>query len=123
MAVKINRLYCDATGESYLDAYELDQELRDFAPPAAPISVSAEQAATGYTVLDLPVDWGGETPHPTPGRHMLFCLAGSIRVTASSGASCDIGVGDALLMTDTTGKGHATSVTSTDPVRVVMIKL
>src|SRR6202050_2753295 len=56
-------------------------------------------------------------PHPTPGRHMLFCLAGRFRVTASSGETRSFAAGDCLLMEDTSGKGHITEVVSHRPVQ------
>ena len=121
--MNITRLYSDESGESRLDSWELEQELRDFAPPAAPARISEAQEASGYMVIELPVGWGGETPHPTPDRYMLFCLSGSVCITTSTGDTCTIASGDALLMTDTTGKGHSTSVISQEPVRAVMIRL
>jgi hypothetical protein len=49
---------------------------KEFAPPAAPLHVTDAQPAQHYVILELPVGWGGTEPHPTPGRHMMFCLAG-----------------------------------------------
>jgi hypothetical protein len=74
-------------------------------------------------IIELPVGWGGIGPHPTPGRHMMFCLAGTFRVTASSGETRSFTAGDCLLMDDTSGKGHITEVTSDSPVKAVMIRL
>jgi quercetin dioxygenase-like cupin family protein len=74
-------------------------------------------------IIELPVGWGGIGPHPTPGRHMMFCLAGTFRVTTSSGETRSFAAGDCLLMEDTWGKGHITEVTSDEPIRAVMIRL
>jgi hypothetical protein len=35
--VKCTRIYTDADGESHFDHMEIDLELQDFAPPAAPM--------------------------------------------------------------------------------------
>jgi hypothetical protein len=119
----IPRLYADGDGESHFDVLEMAMTLQDFAPPAAPLYASKAHAASRFVVLELPVAWGGDEPHPTPGRYMLFCLAGSLTITSSNGETRSISTGDALLMADTSGKGHRTSVTSDTPVRAVMIRL
>ena len=121
--MKVTRLYADEAGESRFDSIEIAMTLQEFAPPAAPLYATAAQSASRFVVVQLPVAWGGETPHPTPGRQMLFCLSGSFRVTSSDGDSRSVSSGEALLMTDTTGKGHATAVTSDVPVTAVMIRL
>jgi hypothetical protein len=117
------RLYADERHESRWDAGTLPLTTKDFAPPAAPLGVSAFQAAKGYVVIELPVGWGGQEPHPSPSRQMLFCLSGSFTVMASTGEARSFQAGDALLLEDTMGKGHVTEVTSTTPVTCVMIAL
>ncbi|MCB1543003.1 MAG: hypothetical protein KDJ30_01475 [Rhodoblastus sp.] len=117
------RLYADDRGESHFDARELATSTQEFAPPAAPLAVSSFQAASGFVVIQLPVGWGGDKPHPTPGRQLLCCLSGRFRVTASDGQSRDFQTGDALLLEDTSGSGHVTTVTSSVPVNCTMIAL
>ncbi len=121
--MRVIRLYADENGESHLDTLEIAMTLQEFAPPAAPLYVTEAQAASQFVVIQLPVAWGGGTPHPTPGRQMLFCLSASIQVSSSDGHSRSLSTGEALLMTDTTGKGHATAVTSDTAVTAVMIRL
>jgi len=121
--MNIMRLWCDDAGDSHIDATELDLTPQNFAPPAEPFLVSALADAAGYVVIELPVGWGGDNPHPTPARHMLFCLSGQLTVTASDGAACVLDPGEGLLMTDTSGRGHSSLVTSNEPVRAVMIRL
>jgi len=117
------RLYADSNGESHFDTQEIAMTLQEFAPPAAPVYVSESRAASHFVVIELPVAWGGGEPHPTPSRHMMFCLSGSFRMTSSDGDTRSFSAGDALLMTDTTGKGHTTTVTSDTPATAVMIRL
>lgn len=121
--MKAIRLYADEDGESHFDSAEIAMTLQEFAPPAAPLYATEAQAASRFVVIQLPVGWGGGKPHPTPGRQMLFCLSGSFRVTSSDGESRSVSTGEALLMTDTSGKGHSTVVTSDKPVTAVMIRL
>jgi hypothetical protein len=122
-ATNVVRLYADDFGESRFESLTIPMPRKDFAPPAAPLYAAQIQPAQHYVIIELPVGWGGTEPHPTPGRHMLFCLAGEIRVTASSGETRSFAAGDCLLMEDTSGKGHITKVTSDEPVRAVMIRL
>jgi Cupin domain len=122
-AARIVRLYADDCGESRFESLTIPMSRKDFAPPAAPFHVTQFQSAQHYVIVELPVGWGGTEPHPTPGRHMMFCLDGEFRVTASSGEARSFAAGDCLLMEDTSGKGHITEVTSDVPVRAVMIRL
>jgi hypothetical protein len=59
-----------------------------------PVSSSATQA-------EHDVDW-----HPAPRRQYIINLDAGVRITASDGESRVIGIGDVILVEDTTGKGH-----------------
>ncbi|MFY9694141.1 MAG: hypothetical protein WAK35_10405 [Xanthobacteraceae bacterium] len=121
--VKVLRLYADAMGESRFETSTMPMALKDFAPPAAPLSVSDTQPAQSYVILEVGAKWGGAVPHPSPARMMAFSLSGCTRVTASSGESHTFVAGDCLLHDDTTGKGHSTEVISDVPARWVFIRL
>ena len=114
------RVYSDERGDSHFDEQSLAMTLTDLAPPAAPLPVSARQEASGFVVIQLPVAWGGDEPHPSPSRRMVYCLSGSFRITATDGETRSFGPGDALMLADTTGNGHVTEVTSSVPVNCVM---
>ena len=116
------RLNSDGAGESYFDSYKFLRVLQDFAPPAPPLFVSPFEEASAFAVICLPAGWIGE-PHPSPNRQIMFCLSGSLRVTASDGNVRTIEAGNALLMADTWGKGHKSEVISRGPVEAVVIKL
>jgi quercetin dioxygenase-like cupin family protein len=120
---KAFRLYVDDSGESRFENLTIPMSHKEFAPPAAPFHITDARPAQHFVVIELPVGWGGTEPHPTPGRHMTFCLSGSFRMTASSGETRLIEAGDCVLMEDTIGKGHATEVISDIPVKAVMIRL
>ncbi len=121
--MKFTRLWADDAGESHFASEEIALAVQDFAPPAAPFHVSQPRNASRFVVIELPVGWGGDEPHPSPGRQMLFCLSGSMRITASDGETRSVSAGDAVLLADTAGKGHVTIVTSDEPVKAVMIRL
>ena len=112
----------DEGGVSHFASGGMALALHDFAPPAPPFFVSATQEASGYVVIHLPSKWVGDS-HPSPHRQILFCLAGTLRVTASDGDARTINTGDAFLMEDTRGNGHRSEVISGEPVVAVIIQL
>lgn len=120
--ISVLRLYVDASGASHFDDYEIAREFSNFAPPAAPLLTSSIETATGYAVLRLPVGWIGER-HPSPKRQILFCLAGTVRVTADIGEPRTVTVGDAWMTEDTRGVGHKTEVVSDVPFDAVVAQL
>lgn len=122
IAFTVHRVSADDTGESHFDAYEVPRSLTDYAPPARPFFVSDVERATGWVVIHLPVGWVGE-PHPSPRRQIVFCLSGSLAISASDGDARVFGPGDAYPLEDTSGKGHKAEVTSAVPVNAVIVQL
>ena len=120
--VKVQWLHANESGLSRFDTLEIEREMTDFAPPTQPFPVSISIPASRFVVLQLPVGWSGER-HPTPAYQMLFCLAGSVRVTPGIGEPVTISAGDAWLMEDTTGSGHETEVVSQVPFEAVVVQL
>jgi hypothetical protein len=116
------RLFANGSGARSFETFEIARQLRDFAPPAAPLLSSDIAPASGYTLVRLPIGWNGEK-HPTPKRFILFGLQGRMRITPDVGEPRVIAAGDALLMEDTTGAGHFTEVISETPFDAVMIEL
>ena len=51
-----------------------------------------------------------------------FCLTGSVKVTCSTGETAVIDAGTGLVMSDVSGKGHKSEVTSADPVTAIIIQ-
>jgi hypothetical protein len=103
------RLFAGDDGRSHLEELEVELEQRDFAPPAAPLSVGAlGDAAGSFLPVAGPAGWHGDVPHPTPRRQVFCVLAGRFRITVSGGASREFGPGDLLLLEDTWGEGHMT---------------
>ncbi len=117
------RLFADEQGESHFAEVEVELEPVDFAPPAAPLHVAALFPATGCGFVCAPVDWDGRVPHPSPRRQLFCALRGEYEVTASDGTVRRFPAGSLLLLEDTTGKGHATRITSGDDALVVAVAL
>jgi mannose-6-phosphate isomerase-like protein (cupin superfamily) len=103
------RVYSDAEGESHFEDSALPFTLVDFAPPAPPVSVSEAMAADSVAVISSPAGWHGDW-HPAPRRQFMFVLAGELEVHVSDGAVRRFRPGDVLLVEDTSGKGHVSTV-------------
>jgi hypothetical protein len=116
------RLYSDAAGESHFDDVEIDLASNDYAPPAPPLFLSDITAATKFRFMQAPGGWASDW-HTSSTRTMFFVLKGEWEVTASDGESRRFGAGSALLVEDTTGKGHASRVTSEEGSLAAMVEL
>ena len=103
------RIFADETGESHAEWLDLQMSTKAFAPPAPPLDVSDPAKASTVTMLRLAPDWHGEW-HPTPAKQWLFFLRGEVNVQVSDGTSCSVATGSIVLLEDTTGKGHQTTV-------------
>ena len=119
--VRMLQLTADSVGESRFDEVEVPLVMQEFAPPAAPLLVSASETASGYVHIRLPAGWIGEA-HPSPHRQILFCLKGSMDVFTSTGEKRRISAGDLRVMADTSGKGHRTVVVD-GPVEAAIVRL
>ena len=98
--MRVHRLYADADGESHFADVELDYvsetasgRMTDRLPAT---SISFRQVAVGHSP-----DW-----RPAPRRQYIINLVAPCILTASDGEERTIGVGEVLLVEDTTGKGH-----------------
>lgn len=103
------RIYEDAQGNSHFGETELIFELRDYAPPAAPISVSQVMKAENVTFISSPAGWFGDW-HPAPRRQLIFVLVGELETEVSDGEKLLLRPGDFVLVEDTTGRGHRSRV-------------
>jgi hypothetical protein len=117
------RLFADEQGESHFAEVEVDLEPIDFAPPAPPLHVAALFPAARCGFVCGPVDWAGQIPHPSPQRQLFCTLRGEYEITVSDGTLRRFPAGSVLLLEDTTGKGHATRITSKEDVLLVAVAL
>jgi hypothetical protein len=121
-AVEYVRLHTDADGESHMDSQVIALKTSAFAPPAPPLAVSTMEPATGWRFLSLPAKWVGDY-HPAPARLWIFCLAGEMDFQASDGAVFRLKPGGAILLDDTTGKGHRSKVAGDIGALLVAVQL
>ena len=112
--MQVTEIYADAAGETHFRKKTVDLALRDFAPPAAPIGVSAEEIMTTGLFLEAPPGWD-KSFHPTPRRQYAILLSGTITVTVTDGTVIEAGPGEVLLLNDTDCRGHLTQVQGDRP--------
>ncbi|MGD9140074.1 MAG: cupin domain-containing protein [bacterium] len=103
------RIYTGPEGKTHFEDLEMTFELKDFAPPAPPISVSQAFMTQGMTVISSPGGWEGNW-HPAPRRQFLIILVGELDVEVSDGEVRRFGPGSIILVEDTGGMGHISSV-------------
>ncbi len=120
--VKYIRYSADATGESHTEDIVVDLALQDFAPPAPPLHLSAMMPATGFAFVRFPVGWVGDW-HPTPRRQMFVFLEGELEGETSDGERRRCRPGSAVLLEDTTGKGHRSRVVGDEEVLAAVVRL
>ncbi len=116
------RLYSDDAGESHFEDVQIDLASIDYAPPAPPLDLSAFTSATRFGFINAPAGWTSDW-HPSSGRNLFFVLTGEWEVTASDGETRKFSAGSALLVEDTTGKGHSSRVAGEIDSLAVMVQL
>ncbi len=120
--MKCFRLYADEDGESHFEKTEIEFTPNEYAPPAPPFDVSEPVETTRYVMMRIPAGWDSEF-HRAPRRQLFIVLSGELEGAASDGSMVTLTAGDALLMEDTTGKGHTATVKGEDDVIALMVHL
>jgi len=118
----VPRMYTDEQGDSRFDTYEVRLDLQDHAPPAAPFFAAEPRQATEYVFFEIPSGWVG-AQHTTPNYRLVICLAGELRFIGSTGETLTLRSGDRVMDMNTTGKGHATEVVSSEPVVGLIVRV
>jgi hypothetical protein len=108
-----------ADGGSAFEDRAICLEERAFFRAESPVEMVQLSAASGVLFLrsgpyDLP-------PHRAPRRQWVVPLRGEFQVTVSDGTSRRFGPGDLILVTDTTGSGHATLSIGEPPFEVLFV--
>ena len=121
-ALTFSQLFSDAIGESHFGSVNLQLVTRNFAPPAEPFDVSDFAAATRYGFLRAPSGWVGDL-HPSPMCMWVFVLSGEVEFEASDGERRRVAAGGAILLEDTTGKGHQSRVIGDVPALLAVVQV
>ena len=120
--VKYTRLSADDQGISHFEDLEFALSEADFAPPAAPLNVSAPFAVAQCLFASVPQNWDGGW-HPAPRRQFWMQIAGELEVEAGDGERRRFGPGSVVLLEDVSGKGHVTRVVGHGPAGGVFVQL
>jgi len=107
--MQYERIYADAKGDTHFEQANLKLDEADYRPPAPMLYVSHARQAGTLQFIRLPSGWTGEGVCP-PQHQFFICLQGELEVHASDGRKRTFGPGDAVLMEDTTGRGHSSRV-------------
>ncbi|MBP0595059.1 cupin domain-containing protein [Paraburkholderia sp. LEh10] len=121
-ALTFSQLFSDTIGESHFGSVNLQLVTRNFAPPADPFDVSDFAAATRYGFLRAPSGWVGDL-HPSPMSMWVFVLSGEVEFEASDGERRRVAAGGAILLEDTTGKGHQSRVIGDVPAVLAVVQV
>ena len=116
------RIYTDDDGETHFSDEPIELQSMDYAPPAPPMQVSAPHDTRQFVFVGAQPGWVGDW-HPSPVRQFVFILSGDFEVKVSDGETRTFSAGTVGLLEDTTGKGHHTRVTSTEPALAAMCHL
>lgn len=116
------RIYADDDGETHFADVPVELQTTNFAPPAAPLDVSAAQEAKRFVFVGFKSGWVGDW-HPSPVRQFAFILAGTFEVGVSDGEVRILTAGAVVFLQDTTGKGHSTRITSPEDGLAAMCQL
>lgn len=107
---KYVRIYADADGESHFEDLDVTLAPTDFAPPAPPLNIAGFLPAAQTLWVGASPGWGGDAMHPAPRRQVFCTMQGGYETTASDGETRSFPVGSVLLLEDTWGKGHSTTI-------------
>ncbi len=109
----VTRTYADADGESHFEDIGL------------PLRSGGDIGSLSKEIPGATIVFRGNGPHydydwhPAPARQFVLMMTGEIEIEVSDGEKRRFGPGQALLIEDTTGKGHKTkNVGGTDRLSV-----
>ena len=120
--MKYIRIYADDAGESHFKDVDIELKPVNFAPPAPPLNLSSFIPATQFAFCYFPAGWKGDW-HPVQQQQIFFILSGETTVKVSDGEVRTFNVGDAILVEDTTGKGHVSWVSSETDALTAVVQL
>ena len=118
--IEITEIYSDEAGETHIRANPVILAPRDFAPPSAPMGVSAEMPLTTGVILELPPGWDPKY-HATPRRQLVVVLRGYLHITTTDGTGADFRPGDVFFLNDENSKGHQSLVQGKETVGLLLV--
>jgi hypothetical protein len=113
-AMNYVRLFAGPDGESHFEDVTVElAPVGEYARGVPKVFLSTPRLSTSLSFLSGPPGWVGDF-HPAPRRQFMIKLAGQTEMVSSDGERRQIGPGTALLLEDTSGKGHYSRVLGPD---------
>ena len=109
--MRIARTYATPDGGSSMDEIEIETSRAAFVPGCPEFGVSDPISAAHAKFLNLDAEWIGGW-HPTPVKQFLIVLRGGFEIRTSDGQTRQFGRGDIVLLADTEGRGHHTTMSA-----------
>jgi hypothetical protein len=110
------RLYCAPDGNTHFEDVTVDLRKTNFAPPAPPINIGSDFAASRAFFGGFDAGWGAQDlekklNHPTPAMQFGIVLQGSFSISTTDGETRRLPPGSVFRLEDTSPcKGHITVV-------------
>ena len=118
----IPRMFSDAAGECRFDQTDIPLVMKQYAPPAAPVTVSTPMETGECVFMRIPPGWVGDQ-HPSPRKQLVVCVSGAARIRGSNEATHVLRAGESLIDANTQGPGHVSEVISDVPFEAFLIAL
>ena len=115
------RVFADAEGETHFEDVRLPTERRD--SPTGTVDALAPLKVEGLSFREVLQEASDTDPHNAPRRLLIVQLDGTVEVEVSDGEKRLFGPGSALLVEDTSGKGHVTRNVSGGPRSTLVAQL
>lgn len=116
------RLFADDDAGSRMENLCIELKATDFAPPAPAIGVSAPQTANACAFLSVPAGYVGDW-HPSPKRQWLVFISGQMEFETSDGQRFLGRQGSVVLLEDTRGRGHRSTVSADQPAVMLAVQI
>ena len=123
MRIPLRRLYTDENGTSHIEDVEAELDQGFTVPRSASLFSSPFAEAVNSFWIGAPAGWAGDEPHPAPRRMLLVTVRGEYEIGVGDGVAHRFPPGSVLIMEDTTGEGHTTSVVSAEDLSVFAVGL
>ncbi|MBN2564672.1 MAG: cupin domain-containing protein [Candidatus Eisenbacteria bacterium] len=120
--MRYTRVFADELGESHFEDIEVGMDEVVFAPPAPPLKLSEFMESSRFSFLSADPGWYGDW-HPAPKRQFTLYLQGEVEAGVSDGEIRRFGPGSAVLVEDTTGKGHRSKVLGDQEMVLAVVQL
>jgi AraC-like ligand binding domain len=110
------RLYCAPDGNTHFQDITAELRKENFAPPAPPIHIGSDFAASRAFFGGFDAGWGAQDlerrlNHPTPAIQFGIVLQGTFSITTTDGETRRLRPGSVFRLEDTSPcKGHITVV-------------